>query len=201
MAAPKVTLFKLDELCPDPRNARIHDEANVRLLVGLIERFGWTNPFLVDVQADKLIIAGHGRRFAAKEIYDAGGKIYLAPGRDHGGAALPAGTVPGLDCSGWSAEERQAYNIADNRSAETSAWDLPALQEQLASLAEGGFEFADLGFEAGDLDAMLAHLADDAGGSGGGPATPPDQFPEFGDDIQTEHQCPKCAYKWSGKSS
>ena len=29
---------------------------------------------------------------------------------------------------------------------------------------------------------------------------PPDEFPEFDDDIKTEHQCPKCGYEWSGDS-
>jgi hypothetical protein len=31
--------------------------------------------------------------------------------------------------------------------------------------------------------------------------TPPDDFTEFGDDIATEHQCPKCGYRWSGGAS
>ena len=29
-------------------------------------------------------------------------------------------------------------------------------------------------------------------------ADPPDDFPEYGDDIDTEHKCPKCGYEWSG---
>ena len=29
--------------------------------------------------------------------------------------------------------------------------------------------------------------------------TPPEDFKEFGDDIETEHKCPKCGYEWSGK--
>ncbi len=31
------------------------------------------------------------------------------------------------------------------------------------------------------------------------PAEPPPDFPSFDDDIDTEHCCPKCGYKWSGK--
>jgi len=29
-------------------------------------------------------------------------------------------------------------------------------------------------------------------------ATPPEDFQEYGEDIETEHKCPKCGYEWSG---
>ena len=28
---------------------------------------------------------------------------------------------------------------------------------------------------------------------------PPDDFKEYDEDIETEHVCPKCGYRWSGK--
>jgi hypothetical protein len=28
---------------------------------------------------------------------------------------------------------------------------------------------------------------------------PPEEFAEYGEDIQTEHRCPRCGYVWSGK--
>jgi hypothetical protein len=28
----------------------------------------------------------------------------------------------------------------------------------------------------------------------------PQQFPAVGADIATEHSCPKCGYRWSGKA-
>ena len=33
-----------------------------------------------------------------------------------------------------------------------------------------------------------------------GDGNSPGSFPSFGSDIKTEHQCPSCGYKWSGKS-
>jgi hypothetical protein len=30
-------------------------------------------------------------------------------------------------------------------------------------------------------------------------ADPPEEFGEYGEDIATEHRCPKCGYQWSGK--
>ena len=29
--------------------------------------------------------------------------------------------------------------------------------------------------------------------------TPPQEFPEYGEGIETQYQCPRCAYQWSGK--
>jgi hypothetical protein len=40
-----------------------------------------------------------------------------------------------------------------------------------------------------DLQQMLDDLS--------GPAAP-DEFPEYGDDISTEHECPRCGYAFSG---
>ena len=34
-----------------------------------------------------------------------------------------------------------------------------------------------------------------------GEPEPPDDFKEYGDDIDTEHVCPKCGYEWSGAIS
>lgn len=34
---------------------------------------------------------------------------------------------------------------------------------------------------------------------GGEDAIPPEDFPEYDDDIDTEYCCPKCGYEWSGK--
>ena len=28
---------------------------------------------------------------------------------------------------------------------------------------------------------------------------PPGEFKEYGNDIKTDYECPKCHYKWSGK--
>ena len=45
------------------------------------------------------------------------------------------------------------------------------------------------------LQAMLAELAEDAGII---PPDAPENFPEVDENIDTEHQCPKCGYQWSG---
>jgi hypothetical protein len=57
-----------------------------------------------------------------------------------------------------------------------------------------------------DSDAVQKMLADMAASEGLSfpPAAdtdikPPEEFGEYGEDIQTEHRCPRCGYVWSGK--
>ena len=44
-----------------------------------------------------------------------------------------------------------------------------------------------------DEDRMLADIVE---GMGQAVKQSPDDFKSFGDDIETEHECPKCGYKW-----
>lgn len=167
MAAPKISLRKIADLKPDPRNARTHSPEQVDQLVASIQRFGWTNPILTD----DMIRAGHGRLMAASKIYEAGGKIFTAPGEQHGGSALPAGTVPVIDCTGWDEDERRAYALADNQLALQAGWDIDELSAQLAELADLNFDFPTIGFDAEALEALEAiSAAGQDGGAGGGGA-------------------------------
>ena len=50
-------------LQPHPRNARTHSRKQIKQIARSIERFGFTNPVLID--GANLIIAGHGRVEAA----------------------------------------------------------------------------------------------------------------------------------------
>lgn len=153
MATPKIKFETVEKLTDDPRNARKHSEDQVAHLAGLIGRLGWTRPIFVDVEDGNTIVMGHGARAAARLIYERDEDIYLAPGRERGGAKIPKGKVPIMDVSGWTPEERMAANVSDNRVAEMSSWDAGVLLEQMAVLAETEFEFSALGF---DHDAMAA---------------------------------------------
>jgi len=60
----------------------------------------------------------------------------------------------------------------------------------LAGFAQADLALADLGFDPSELDAIMGRMEniDDV---------PPADFSEFeGDDVETEHQCPKCGYEW-----
>lgn len=79
------------------------------------------------------------------------------------------------------------FAISDNRTAELAEWDNVALDALLREI--------DTGSEA--LQQMLVDLADEAGLYREEVASPED-FKEVDEDIDTEHECPKCGYKWSG---
>jgi ParB-like chromosome segregation protein Spo0J len=83
-------------LRPSPRNARTHSKAQIRQIASSIERFGFTNPILIDEAGT--VLAGHGRLSAAK--------------------LLGLESVPTLRLSHLSPAEKRAYVLADNKLAE-----------------------------------------------------------------------------------
>ena len=123
----------VDALIPYARNARTHSEAQVAQIAGSIRQFGFNNPVLVD--GDNGVIAGHGRLLAAR-------KLGLA-------------TVPVIELAHLSEADKRAYILADNRLAEAADWDRELLALEVADLSALGIDPGDLGFEAGEIDALL----------------------------------------------
>lgn len=81
-------------------------------------------------------------------------------------------------------------NLLDNRIPELGGYDEQALAEQLM-LLDGDYEGT--GFTAAYLDNLFG---------AGDEKPPPDEFPSYdGDTIETEHECPSCGYRWSGKTA
>jgi len=122
-------------LKPDPRNARTHPKRQIEQLVRSIQEFGFTNPVLID-EAD-VLIAGHGRLRAAKEI---------------GLAEVPTITLEGL-----SSAQKKALRLADNKIALNAGWDLEILKLELDEIGTVDVEF-DLsltGFSSGEIDVVL----------------------------------------------
>lgn len=146
----KVFLANLTELTPNPKNARTHPASQVQQIKASIREFGYTNPMLADMDDGGMIIAGHGRRLALIELFDAGETVRLPNGR-----ALPAWNVPTIDCAGWTEKQRRAYTLADNRLAETSEWDEELLGAELVFLREEKFDIALTGFDGKFLDKLI----------------------------------------------
>ena len=119
-------------LKPDPQNARTHPKRQIQQLVRSIDEFGFTNPVLIDEAA--VLIAGHGRLRAAKEL---------------GLAEVPTITLHGL-----SEGQKKALRLADNKIALNAGWDLEILRLELAEIGTLNVEF-DLsltGFASGEID-------------------------------------------------
>lgn len=132
--ASEIVMRNPADLKPNPKNPRTHSDEQVKVLRAAIEEFGWTVPCVID-DKDRTW-GGHGRVMAA-----------LLP---------PAlASVPCVIAKGWSAEKKAAYMLAENRIAETSAWDRDLLREHLAGL-NGVFDLAIAGFDAIMLPQFLA---------------------------------------------
>lgn len=165
MKTVDISLAAIEDITPDAQNARLHTEEQIGEIAASIRTFGWTNPIIVD-EAD-CIVAGHGRFFAAQQIFADGGLIRF-PGS--GGQELPAGLVPVINCSGWSEHERTAYMLADNQLVLNSTWDADLLAEQLRTLQDAEIDLGAIGFSTEDLATYL--------NGGKRPQTEPDEVPE-----------------------
>lgn len=164
-----VRLVSIDDLIPNPRNARQHPEDQIAMLIGLIREFGFTNPILADLDDGGIVIAGHGRRLAVLRMIEAGETIRLPSGK-----TLPDGMVPVIDCSAWSQEQRRAYTLADNASALASTWDDDLLRLELGDLKEAGLDLTLTGFDVASIDKLLAEP--DQGDGDDGKASLADRF-------------------------
>lgn len=149
MSKLNIAYRPLAELIPYVRNARTHSDEQVIQIAASIREFGWTNPVLID--ADRGIIAGHGRVMAAR-------KLGLAE-------------VPTIELSHLTPAQRRAYVLADNKLAENAGWDFDLLKLELGELDDEGFDLSLLGFNADELTKLLAADATDG-------LTDPDEVPE-----------------------
>ncbi len=166
MAELQVQYIDPQELKPFADNPRHHSERNIQDIQRSIKKFGFTNPILVR-QEDNMVVAGHGRLQSAQEL------------------GLDEVPVIYLD---FSENDAKLYAITDNRTSETSEWDLVALDELVQELEMGEDGLPDTGFYAEELDALLTE----------GEFQMPDEFPEYDESVENEVQyidCPECGHQ------
>ncbi len=120
---------EVENLVPDPTNARKHDEANLKAIAGSLNLFGQRKPIVVTKAG--VVVAGNGTLEAAKSL---------------GWTEIDVVRVP----ADWSADQVKAFALADNRSAELASWDEQVMAAQLLELDAAGFDIAEFGFEASD---------------------------------------------------
>jgi ParB-like chromosome segregation protein Spo0J len=139
--SPRIELIPIGELRPNPRNARTHSRKQIAQIAASITKFGFINPVLVDDA--NMLLAGHGRREAA-----------LLLGLDY---------VPVVRFDHLTAAQKRAYLIADNKIAEQAGWDREMLAIELGELIDilpaEGFDVSLTGFEAPEIDLLLADMA------------------------------------------
>lgn len=128
--AAQVTMKPITELKEAAANSRLHSDAQIDQIAASIERFGWTIPVLVDEKG--VLIAGHARVRA--------------------GLKLGIEQVPVMVADGWDDATKEAYQITDNRLAETSTWDDDVLTAQIKRLSAANFDLDVLGFDWKELN-------------------------------------------------
>lgn len=122
----QVQQMSIHDIVPYENNARFNDEA-VDYVKNSIKEFGFKQPIVVD--KDNVIIAGHTRYKAAREI---GMK-----------------TVPTIVADDLTEEQVKAYRLADNKTGEIAEWDFDKLLVELQDLElNSELDMADFGFDA-----------------------------------------------------
>lgn len=169
----RIEYVPLSEVAPAGKNPKRHD---LEAIKASMRRFGYVVPVTRDDRTGKLV-AGHGRREALEEMRRAGEepprRVRARGGEWH---------VPVLrGVSFKTAEEAEAYLLADNRLGELGGWDEGMVGEMVRGLDP-------------DLSAITGFDV-----SKFAPPAPPEAFTAYDEGIEVEHRCPKCGYEWSGK--
>lgn len=137
--ALKINYVPPSLLIDNPRNARTHPKKQIAKLKAGISRFGFLVPILID--ADNVIIAGHGRRIAAVE--------------------LGLTQVPAIVISDMNDDDLRAFMHADNLVCEKAGYDKDILRSELQYFADIGYDMEITGLDTIEIDTILG--AEDAG--------------------------------------
>lgn len=110
----RIEYLPADQLQEYENNARKHETEDISAIAASIEEFGFSDP--IGIWGDNIIVEGHGRLYAAK--------------------SLGMETVPVIRLDHMTDEQRRAYALAHNKTAELSSWDFGKLDEELAGITE-----------------------------------------------------------------
>lgn len=137
----KIEYVDIKSIKPYKKNARKHDKASIDVIAESIKEFGMADPIAVWKDT---IVEGHGRLLALKKLgYD---------------------RAPVIRLDYMTDEQRRAYTLAHNKTAEFSEWDfdlLPAELEQIFDIDMSAFGFEVNSFDI-DVDSDSEYADDDA---------------------------------------
>lgn len=131
---PKLTvkMVPTDELVPYAGNAKEHPDWQIGQIAASIKQFGFDDPVGVwhDPEGRPVIVEGHGRVLAAKEL---------------GIEQVPTIALDHLDDEG-----RRAYTLAHNKLTTNTGYDADVLAAELDAIS--GIDMSDFGFDVVDID-------------------------------------------------
>lgn len=111
-----------EELIPYEKNAKIHDEHQIRNLVTSLKRFGWQQDCVIT--SDNVLVIGHGRQMAAMRI----------------GCEIPVHVID-KKAEDLTDEDIRELRIADNQTNAETGFDFELLAQDLDGLDFDGFDF------------------------------------------------------------
>jgi len=123
MKPDTIVMMSIDDITPYYNNPRRHD--NISEVKESIRRVGFRGGIWVD--PNHVIIAGHGRFMAAKEL---------------GMKEIPVTVISDL-----SEAEIKYLRIKDNRASDQSSWDEEAYLKEIEELRDMDFDTSDIEFE------------------------------------------------------
>ena len=130
----KIVYLPPGELTPYEHNAKRHPDDQVEHIANSIREFGFRQPIVVD--ADNVVVIGHGRLLAAKKL-----------GLD---------AVPVVRADDLTEAQIKAPRLADNKTNE-SEWDFSELEAELAEI-EIDFDMSDFGFDDNAMPPIPVNL-------------------------------------------
>ena len=159
----KTVQRKIESIRPYENNPRKNDAAVPRVAAS-IRRFGFRVPIVVD--ADGVIVTGHTRYKAAKE--------------------LGLTSVPVIVADDLTPDEVKAFRLADNKVGEIAEWDDEKLDVELLDLQDSELlETEDFTMEDFGFDLIEPDEPDRTGGDG---VTGRTQREDLSDRIEAQYQ-------------
>ena len=159
----KIEQWDIDRIRPYEGNPR-RNEAAVDAVAESIRQFGFRQPIVID--EDGVIVVGHTRWKAARK--------------------LGLKTVPVHVAKDLTPQQRRAYRLADNKTAERAEWDVELLPIELGELRDSGFDLKLIGFSEKELAEYLGQFDTELEDGAAGPE-------EAGATIR----CPKCGHEFA----
>lgn len=120
----QIEYLNVDELKEYTFNARKHNKKDVQAIASSIREFGFKDPIGIWGK-ENIIVEGHGRFEACK--------------------LLGIKEVPVIRLDDLTDEQRKAYALAHNKTAELSSWNIELLTEELKSITD--INMSEFGFK------------------------------------------------------
>tara|TARA_R110000782_G_scaffold55759_2_gene117264 strand:- start:565 stop:1080 length:516 start_codon:yes stop_codon:yes gene_type:complete len=170
----KIINISTEKLTPYINNSRTHNDEQIEQIANSIREFGFTNPVLIDENNE--VLAGHGRLKAAE--------------------FLELKSIPSIQITGLTEQQKKAYVIADNKLALNAVWDDEMLQKELSDLFAQDFDLSLLGWSENEITSFvgnsLENIIDEKDYIGA-------EEIEFEDIDNFQHVCPRCSFNFNDK--